>query len=225
MMLGETTARSGGGGGYPVGGGTYRKDSSPSFSAIGAPGGAGDALSDNGMGGGGAGGHGSPLMTGLTFSLDLAGYDGGGGGGGRLAKRAGSEGALSAHGNGIDFFSAGAFGDGSRSDAGADTADLSAFSASFGGVAAHDGGSVAASGVGGFGAGLLGGSPAASHHSAGPLDLSAMPRQLDIGPSSFGAGGDRGSLFSSFGGGGGASGGIVGSVSRLHAPSVSISHD
>ena len=216
----------GGGGSYPVGSApsAYRGDASPSFSAIGAPpsaaGGAGDALSDNGLGGGG--GHGSPLMTGLTFSLDLAGYDGGiGAGGSRLVGRAGSEGALSAHGNNSsDFFSAGAVGGGSsRSDAGADTADLSAFSGAFGGDDGGHGHDGAGGGGGGFVAGLLGGSsPAASHHSAGPLDLSAMPRQLDIGPSSFGAGGDAGSLFSSFGGGGSESGGAMGSVSCLYVP-------
>ncbi|CAN0130472.1 unnamed protein product [Scytosiphon promiscuus] len=74
----------------------------------------------------------------------------------------------------------------------------------------------------------MGASPS-SHHSAGPMDSSTMPRQLDIGPSSLSGGGgmgptdppllaDTGSLFSSFGQGGSGSVGGGGGVDVMSFP-------
>lgn len=160
---------------------------------------------DHPLGGSGAGGgtgsasnaNTSPLMTGLTFSLDLAGYTTTGGGlrsfrvsGGNM-----SEGAGSVHGSDFVGF------DSALSDSG---------------VMSSQGG-----GDGGrFGGGFdeLGLSPLSMHGSVGGMEASSLPRHLEIGPSSFGnscivgsAPAGTSSLFSfnnhGQGGGGGGGGG------------------
>lgn len=153
-------------------------------------------------------GNSSPLIAGLTFSLDLAGYSGGtGGGGGGQPYRsvAGSEGALSTHGSTSDFLSyeTDAAGAGSRSAVGGGGVFPSGSGRMGGGLHGVDGG------------GIMGSSPALSHQSGGAREPSSLPGQLDIGPSfAGGVGGgmrppprvDTSSLFSAFGQGG--SGGV-----------------
>ncbi|CAM9298642.1 unnamed protein product, partial [Ectocarpus fasciculatus] len=174
----------------------------------------------------------SPLVTGLSFPLELAGYSGGGGGG-RVFGRTGSEGALSAHGSGPTAAVAAIF-SGTRSEgkAGSDEGGQGTAGAGFPGSAAGEGaGRGFASGLFGLdtvGGGVGIGSSPSSHNSAGPVDAApaTMPQQLNLGRGFGGGGGggaigsgmdpplrvDTNSLFSSFGQPGSDGGGGGGDV-------------
>ncbi|CAM9234775.1 unnamed protein product [Ectocarpus sp. 6 AP-2014] len=164
----------------------------------------------------------SPLVTGLSFPLEFAGYGGGGGGVARVFGRTGSEGALSAHGSGpaaavAAIFSATRSEGKAGSDDGGQGTSATAAAAGFTGSAAGEGADR------GFASGLFGldtvgggvgiGSSPSSHNSAGPVDAAPamMPQQLNLGGGFGGGGGaigsgmdpplhvDTNSLFSSFG--------------------------
>lgn len=154
----------------------------------------------------------SPLMAGLTFSLDLAGYTGSslsggagcrGGGGGGYRAVAGSEGALSAHGSAINSptlfgFEMDAAGKTRKAIHGGGSNSGTGGGASGGGGGLHRSGSGRLAGLssgGGLGGG--GGSVGAMSASSpsSPLSVNgfgtestmSLPRQLDIGPSLVGS--------------------------------------
>lgn len=149
---------------------------------------------------------GSPIMAGLTFSLDLAGYGSGGGSGGGGSShhpyhRVGSslsEGAGSTHGS--DFLGFETAGVGAVTEAGAGAGGASAENR-------HSGGGGLAGLLAGLGGGEgrgvgdgLGSSPN-SVHSGSVRESSSLPRQLEISPSFLGEIGpnsrvDTSSLFS-----------------------------
>lgn len=154
----------------------------------------------------------SPLMAGLTFSLDLAGYTGSslsggasnrGAGGGGYRGVAGSEGALSAHGSAINSptlfgFEMDAAGKTRKAIHGGGSSSGTGSGASGGGGGLPSSGSGRLAGLhggGGLGGGggSVGGMSASSPSS--PLSVtgfgteasSSLPRQLDIGPSLVGS--------------------------------------
>lgn len=127
-----------------------------------------DSLSAVGTGGASTNANSSPLMTSLTFSLELAGYTTTGGAHSfRLGGSNMSDGAGSAHGSDSLGF------DTAASDSGIET--------SRGGLGVAGGGSWR------FGGGTdgLGSSPASMHGSFGGRETFSLPRHLEIGPSSF----------------------------------------
>lgn len=140
-------------------------------------------------------GSNSPLMAGLTFSLDLAGYTGGnlsGGGGSRgggYRGAAGSEGALSAHGSAINSPTLFGF---EVDAAGRTRKPVGGGGVSGGGVGLPRSGSgrlAGHHGGGGSVGGMSGSSPSSPLGATGfGTDGSiSMPRQLDIGPSLVGS--------------------------------------